>query len=391
MWRRAIARHAPPTKYRLLPAASRSTGAPAIPRSIVSATALRLSSSSARRSGPSGRLTPAPIGALAPESTRTSSTLPPPRSPTTPSALRIPAKTPAADNLASSLPAIMRTGTPHWRCASAAKASPSLASRTAAVAMIARWSTFSARASATKRCRLAKASSMPSGLSRPVRRRGDPASGPGISARHQPRLAAPQGLAAPGEARIGHEIGVGREAVFLGGDPRIRAVRRQVPALQRIAQIGHHDLVEDLAMHGHILDRHQRLDAPIEIARHPVGRADEHLGLVRRQPVAVAEADDPAMFEKASDDALDPDIVRHSGNARPQATDPTHHEVDADPALRGLVQEIDDRRVDERIELGPYLRRLAGPRIFYLGLDQLGDARPQVDRRHRDLRSEEHT
>src|SRR5205823_11052913 len=106
-------------------------------------------------------------------------------------------------------------------------------------------------------------------------------------------------------------------------------------------------------MHGHILDRDEGLDTPVEIARHPVGGADEHQGLVRWQPVAVAKAHDTAMLEKAPDDALDPDVFRHPGNPGPKATDAAHDEVDDDPGLRGLVEQVDDRRVDELVHLGP--------------------------------------
>ncbi len=170
---------------------------------------------------------------------------------------------------------------------------------------------------------------------------GDESGGPGrlrsgtggrdLTARRRPGPPVwrpPQRLAAPGQARIGHEIGVGRKPLLVGRDPLVRAVRREAPALQRVAQVGHHDLVEDLPVHGRVLDRHQRLDAAVEIARHPVGRADEHLGLVRGQPVAVAEADDAAVLEEAADDALDPDVLRHARHAGPQAADAAHDQVD---------------------------------------------------------------
>ena len=35
--------------------------------------------------------------------------------------------------------------------------------------------------------------------------------------------------------------------------------------------------VLDLLVHRRVVDRHHRFDAPIEVARHPVGRGDEHL------------------------------------------------------------------------------------------------------------------
>ena len=63
MCSRAIARAAPPTKYKFLPGAANNETVPASARSVASETALALSPSSARRSGPSGSVTPRPISA----------------------------------------------------------------------------------------------------------------------------------------------------------------------------------------------------------------------------------------------------------------------------------------------------------------------------------------
>src|SRR5207248_554354 len=74
-------------------------------------------------------------------------------------------------------------------------------------------------------------------------------------------------------------------------------------------------------------------DEPVEIAWHPIGRTDEHLGPMGGQLVAVAEAHDAAMFEKPPDDALHANIFGEAGNARPQTADPAHHQIDAHPSL----------------------------------------------------------
>ena len=63
------------------------------------------------------------------------------------------------------------------------------------------------------------------------------------------------------------------------------------------------------------------------------------LAPIGRQLVAVAEADDPAVLEKAADDALDADVFGKPGNARPQTADAAHDEIDAHPGLRGLDRE----------------------------------------------------
>ena len=91
------------------------------------------------------------------------------------------------------------------------------------------------------------------------------------------------------------------------------AVGQELPALLVVLEIGDHDLVEHLLVHGRVEDRAQHLDAAVEIARHHVGRGDVDRGLGMRQAVAGAEAIDAAVLEEAADDRLDPDIV---GQAR---------------------------------------------------------------------------
>src|SRR3546814_12865846 len=69
------------------------------------------------------------------------------------------------------------------------------------------------------------------------------------------------------------------------------------------------------------LFRSQHLDAAVEVARHPVGRGNEQLGIGRRQALAGAEADDTRMFEETADQAAHPDILRQAFHAGPQAAD----------------------------------------------------------------------
>src|SRR5215472_6247210 len=349
---RAMAREAPPTRYRFFPGAARSTAVGASARSAASEIALTLSPSSAKRSGPSGRVMPwpicpwSPVPGEIPAPIRTNSTLPPPRSPTSPSASGIPASTPAADKRASSAPSMMVTDTRHTCSTSPAKRRPSIASRTAAVARTARCSTPSARASATNRRRLSRARVTPSGFKRPVEaiprprahmtfsfKRGNKTppsrskttrrsefepksttamrpvvavvSAVDISlANDEPRLAALESGAAPRQARIGHEIGVGREVLLASRHVLVATIRQEAPALRGVPEVGYHDFVQHLAVHRLVLDRHQRLDASVKISRHPVGRADEDLGAIRWQLLSARETDDTTMFEKAADDAL---------------------------------------------------------------------------------------
>ena len=152
----------------------------------------------------------------------------------------------------------------------------------------------------------------------------------------------------------------------------VGAVGSQVPALLAVLQVGHHDLVEDLAVDGGVFDGHQRFHPPVHVARHPVGRADEHLGMARRQPVAVAEADDAAMLEEAADDALDPDVLRQARHAGAQAADAADHQVDLHPGLRGArtVRRSAWASTSEFI-LAQMRGRLAGLGVVDLALDQV--------------------
>src|ERR1700730_5293637 len=344
MCSRAIARAAPPTKYKFLPAAANIETDPASARSVASETALALSPSSARRSGPSGSVTPRPISPISPASegppalTRINSTLPPPRSTTNPSASGIPASTPVADSRASSGPSMISTGTRHCDSTSAANDRPSPASRTAAVANTARCSAPTARASATNRRKLTSASVLPSGFSLPVeaiprprprstlwcssgnkapprrskttrRSEFEPKSMTAMrpvvgitfgsvikSANDQSWVTPLQSRTAPRQARVRHEIRMGRERLVIDWYAVIAAIRRQAPALQSVAKIRDHDLVQHLPVHGLVLDRHERLDPSVEIPRHPVGGTDENLGAIRGKLVAVGETDDAPML-----------------------------------------------------------------------------------------------
>ena len=65
---------------------------------------------------------------------------------------------------------------------------------------------------------------------------------------------------------------MGVERLFARGglDSFARAVGQYPIALLIVHQVGDHDLVQDLLMHSCVLDRRQRLDAAVEIARHQI-------------------------------------------------------------------------------------------------------------------------
>src|SRR5579862_2625010 len=77
-------------------------------------------------------------------------------------------------------------------------------------------------------------------------------------------------LSASRQAWVGHEIGGGVEGLLARRwpDPGRGPVRENLPALFVVLQIGHHDLIEHLLVHGRIEDRANHFDAAVEVARH---------------------------------------------------------------------------------------------------------------------------
>ena len=168
-------------------------------------------------------------------------------------------------------------------------------------------------------------------------------------------------LVAPsGEARVGHEIVVGGERTLAipTGRTMIPTFGVQAPTLSLVVEVGHHDLVEHLLVHGRILDRCHHFDTAIQVARHPVGRRDEDARFFGRQRFAVREGDDARMLQEAADDALDPDGLGEALHAGPKTADAADHEVDGHAGAARLIKGVDDLRVDERVQLGPDAGRL---------------------------------
>src|SRR4029077_18138487 len=141
--------------------------------------------------------------------------------------------------------------------------------------------------------------------------------------------------------------------VWVGLDAGRGAVGEELPALLVVLEVGDHDLVEHVLVHGRVDDRAENFDAPIQIARHHVGGRDVDRRLSMRQSVTGAETIDAAVFEEASDNRLDADVFGQSRHPGPQATDATHYKLDGGAGARRLVKGIDDVRVDQRIHLHP--------------------------------------
>src|SRR5262249_2390693 len=111
----------------------------------------------------------------------------------------------------------------------------------------------------------------------------------------------------------------------VGADATVAAVDLQATRLDVVGQGETQDLFEEALSYRWILDREQGLDAPHEVARHPVGRRQKNLG-----PIAGAEREHAAVLEKAVHDAGHTDALRYSLEPGPEAADAAHQEVDLD-------------------------------------------------------------
>ena len=91
------------------------------------------------------------------------------------------------------------------------------------------------------------------------------------------------------------------------------------------------------------------------------------------------------MFEKAIDDADDPDVFTEAGNPRSQAADTPDVEKNLHAGLRRSAEGLDDFGIGEGIHLGPDQALLPLPLPFGLVFDELDKPRLEADRRGFDL------
>ena len=108
-------------------------------------------------------------------------------------------------------------------------------------------------------------------------------------------------------------------------------------------------------MGARVLDRHDRLDAVVEVARHQIGAAE-----VVARNVPRFEDEDAAVLEKAPEHADDADVVAESFDARAQGADAACEDLDLDAFHRRLVELVDDRLVGQVVDLDPDARLVAG-------------------------------
>ncbi len=159
---------------------------------------------------------------------------------------------------------------------------------------------------------------------------------------------------------------------------RVQAVRAEDACPDTILERGFKHFLGDLTEKHRVFDREHQFHAPVQVAAHQVGAAQEELRVS-----AVFEEKDTAVFQKPADDTDDADIVADAFDARSQAADAANDQVDGDARLGGCVQKLDHPGVGEGIHLEDEPCGASGAGMGDLPFDECGDACPQVHRRHR--------
>src|SRR5262245_45886248 len=110
--------------------------------------------------------------------------------------------------------------------------------------------------------------------------------------------------------------------VVLGGQSPVAAVTQHFPGLAIVCEIGGENLVTQVLNQFRALDREQRFNTVVQIARHEVGAAQVNFLLA-----AVAKIENAAVLEESSDNAHHANILANAFQSWPQATDAAHDEV----------------------------------------------------------------
>src|SRR2546429_2827673 len=123
-----------------------------------------------------------------------------------------------------------------------------------------------------------------------------------------------------------------------------------------------------------VLDRKERLHAPVEIARHQVRTAHVQLFCPR-----IGKIKDAAVLEEAPDQRGHADALADSRYAGSQAADAAYDKIDPYAGTGGAIERGDDATIDERVHLKDQEPALA---LRYFALDQAHEPPPHVHRRH---------
>src|SRR5258706_8296874 len=86
-----------------------------------------------------------------------------------------------------------------------------------------------------------------------------------------------------------------------------------------------------------VLDGECQFDASEEVARQPIGAAEENLRLA-----SILKIIDPAVFQKPVHDAAHSNVFAETLEARPKAADPPDNQIDIYPCFRCAIKGLDD-------------------------------------------------
>jgi len=103
-----------------------------------------------------------------------------------------------------------------------------------------------------------------------------------------------------------HELALSVDSLLAFGcnDPLISPVRKKQSGLYVVSQAHVENFFFQALFEPRIFNGGDQLDAPVEVALHPVGASDVDVSVA-----AVLEVVDAAVFKKATDDAPDFDLV----------------------------------------------------------------------------------
>lgn len=148
------------------------------------------------------------------------------------------------------------------------------------------------------------------------------------------------------------------------------------PGVGIVFEVGTEAFVDEPAAKCRIQHRKCDFNPSEKIAIHPICAGEKH-------PVVavVEEIENPAVFEKASDDGADANMFREAGDPGSQGARSTDDQIDLDAGLRGLIQRANNLRFQQRIHLGDDVCRLALPGAVGFTRDPLQQRRMQSERR----------
>src|SRR6266700_1703809 len=124
-----------------------------------------------------------------------------------------------------------------------------------------------------------------------------------------------------------------------------------------------------------LLDRKRNFDAPVKIARHPIGAGKKHLPLT-----GVLQIVNPAVLEKSAHNAEDADVFAQAGDFWPQAANASDDQINGHVCAGSFVEFLDNLLIDEVIEFCDDAARFPRERVIALALDLADQSFVEIER-----------